>query len=56
MNRVLQLTRQIWSGSRHGDRDGTDTKDGYYDYTDVISVLFTTLDRLKADGPRRAVW
>ncbi|MET8787970.1 replication-relaxation family protein [Streptomyces sp. NPDC004589] len=59
MNRVLDLTRTIWSGSyqpmgsySQGDGDG----DGYYDYADAIPLLFTTLERLQTHGPLDAVW
>ncbi|MFF4796421.1 hypothetical protein ACFY2M_43945 [Streptomyces sp. NPDC001276] len=49
-------TRVIWSGSYQGmDSVGQARQDGYYDYTDAIPVLFTTLERLKAGGPRGAV-
>lgn len=54
MNRVMELTRTIWSGSyRH---KGSYGQDGYYDYADAIPLLFTTLGRLQAHGPLDAVW
>ncbi|MFJ8351491.1 replication-relaxation family protein [Streptomyces sp. NPDC094153] len=57
MNQVMELTRVIWSGSYEGMHPfGQARQDGYYDYTDAIPVLFTTLERLKVDGPRGAVW
>ncbi|WP_406486150.1 replication-relaxation family protein [Streptomyces phaeochromogenes] len=58
MNTVLQQTRDVWSGTYrwHGMYGVGEERDGYYDYADAIPVLFTTLDRLQADGPHAAVW
>ncbi|MFG2351828.1 replication-relaxation family protein [Streptomyces phaeochromogenes] len=58
MNTVLQLTRQVWSGTYQwqGAYGTGEERDGYYDHADAIPVLFTTLDRLQADGPHAAVW
>jgi len=58
MNTVLQLTREVWSGTYqwHSTCGAEEERDGYYDYADAIPVLFTTLDRLQADGPHGAVW
>ncbi|WP_331718585.1 replication-relaxation family protein (plasmid) [Streptomyces sp. NBC_00289] len=57
MNTVMELTRTAWSGDYHPDRGyGAQDKDGFYDYTDAIPLLFTTLDRLQADSPRGVVW
>ncbi|TRO55526.1 replication-relaxation family protein, partial [Streptomyces sp. IB201691-2A2] len=58
MNTVLQQTRDVWSGTYqwHGTYGAGEERDGYYDYADAIPVLFTTLDRLQADGPHAAVW
>ncbi|WP_328665186.1 hypothetical protein [Streptomyces sp. NBC_00328] len=57
MNTVLEQTRLVWSGEYHADRGyGLEEKDGYYDYPDAIPVLFTTLERLQAGGPRGRVW
>ncbi|MFJ4473146.1 hypothetical protein ACIP2X_37420 [Streptomyces sp. NPDC089424] len=57
MNAVMNATRAIWSGSFEwmGGFGGTEP-DGYYNYTDAIPILFTTLQRLQAYGPRAAVW
>ncbi|GAA2358871.1 replication-relaxation family protein [Streptomyces cuspidosporus] len=57
MNRVLDLTRETWSGryERMGGFHG-EPADGYYDYTDAIPIVFTTLQRLKNHGPLDAVW
>ncbi|MET8081209.1 replication-relaxation family protein [Streptomyces sp. NPDC005303] len=57
MNRVLELTRDLWSGRY--ERMGSvlsDPADGYTNYTDAIPLLFTTLPRLKEHGPIEAVW
>ncbi|MET8038756.1 replication-relaxation family protein [Streptomyces sp. NPDC005345] len=59
VNTVMDLTRSVWSGawhpdSGHGAPEGE--RDGYYDFTDAIPLLFTTLDRLQASGPRGVVW
>lgn len=56
MNRVLDLTRDTWSGT--WERMGTlsEPDDGYREYSDAIPLLFTTLPRLKADGPLGPVW
>nr|WP_239155658.1 replication-relaxation family protein [Streptomyces sp. SID14446] len=59
MNTVLKNTRQVWSGDYHADRGygvPASERDGYYDFTDAIPVLFTTLDRLQAGGPHAPVW
>ncbi|MFE2823267.1 replication-relaxation family protein [Streptomyces sp. NPDC059271] len=58
MNTVLQNTRQVWSGDYQSDRGYGSAKerDGYYDFTDAIPVLFTTLERLQAGGPHAPVW
>ncbi|MFD6921864.1 replication-relaxation family protein [Streptomyces sp. NPDC059944] len=56
MNTVREGTRQIWSGDYQADRGYGKGRDGYYDFTDAIPVLFTTLDRLQACGPHAAVW
>ncbi|MEU1298724.1 MULTISPECIES: hypothetical protein [Streptomyces] len=57
MSQVMELTRVIWSGSYESmGPSGGGSGDGYYDYADAILVLFTTLERLKARGPRPAVW
>ncbi|MCR3732343.1 hypothetical protein FHS35_009261 [Streptomyces umbrinus] len=58
MNTVLQQTRDVWSGTYRwqGTYGVGEERDGYYDYADAIPVLFTTLDRLQADGPHGAVW
>ncbi|MEU3248619.1 replication-relaxation family protein [Streptomyces sp. NPDC006875] len=57
MNRVLELTRDHWSGKyeRRGGYGGEEP-DGYVDYKDAIPVLFTTLTRLQDSGPQAAVW
>jgi hypothetical protein len=57
MRTVLEQTRPLWAGDYHAGRGhGAQERDGFYDYADAIPVLFTTLDRLQADGPRRPVW
>ncbi|MFG2441033.1 hypothetical protein [Streptomyces sp. NPDC048508] len=59
VNTVMDLTRSVWSGAWHPDSGygaPEGERDGYYDFTDAIPLLFTTLDRLKADGPRGVVW
>ncbi|MFC8193796.1 hypothetical protein ACFUTV_00145 [Streptomyces sp. NPDC057298] len=52
MNRVMSLTREIWSGeyTKEDQHDGASTTAGYYDCSDTIPLLFTTLDRLRTDG------
>lgn len=57
MNQVMDSTRVIWSGS-YESRGGLygQERDGYYDYADAIPILFTTLDRLQAHGPKAPVW
>jgi len=57
MNKVLDLTREVWSGrfERRGGLYG-ELADGYTDYTDAIPILFTTLPRLQRHGPLDAVW
>ncbi|MCX4920297.1 replication-relaxation family protein [Streptomyces sp. NBC_00687] len=58
MTTVLKGTRQIWSGDYQAGRSygSSQERDGYWDFTDAIPVLFTTLDRLQAGGPHAAVW
>ncbi|WP_331724031.1 replication-relaxation family protein [Streptomyces sp. NBC_00005] len=58
MNRVLDLTRDIWSGryERRGVLLGDGDSDGYQNYADAIPLLFTTLPRLQKHGPLDAVW
>ncbi|MCX4231718.1 replication-relaxation family protein [Streptomyces ortus] len=57
MNRVLDLTREFWSGSweRMGGYNG-EPDDGYRDYGDAIPLLFTTLPLLQEQGPLGEVW
>ncbi|MGW0572988.1 replication-relaxation family protein [Streptomyces tauricus] len=57
MNRVLDLTREFWSGSweRTGGPGGK-SADGYRDYSDAIPLLFTTLPYLQDEGPFGPVW
>ncbi|WP_314416210.1 replication-relaxation family protein [Streptomyces kroppenstedtii] len=57
MNRVLDLTREFWSGSweRMGGLSG-EPDDGYRDYGDAIPLLFTTLPLLQEQGPLGEVW
>ncbi|MGC0340611.1 hypothetical protein RKD20_005645 [Streptomyces sp. SLBN-8D4] len=57
MNRVLEGTRDIWSGRY--ERMGSilsGPADGYTNYTDAVPLLVTTLPRLKEHGPLEAVW
>ncbi|MFE4578547.1 replication-relaxation family protein [Streptomyces chartreusis] len=57
MNRVLDLTRDIWDGRY--ERMGTllnNRPDGYRDYSDAIPLIFTTLPRLQEHGPLGQVW
>ncbi|MER6442113.1 replication-relaxation family protein [Streptomyces sp. NPDC001185] len=57
MNRVLDLTRDYWSGTYKGfGTYGSERSDGYYEYGDAIPLLFTTLDRIQHSGPLAAVW
>ncbi|OQQ13125.1 hypothetical protein B0675_39540 [Streptomyces sp. M41(2017)] len=59
MTTVLKGTRQVWSGNYQADRGygiPVPERDGYYDFSDAIPVLFTTLDRLQAGGPHASVW
>jgi hypothetical protein len=57
MKAVLQQTREIWSGTYQSDGGyGDKDRDGYYDYADAIPLMFTTLDRLRTQGPLGAVW
>ncbi|MFE9813155.1 replication-relaxation family protein [Streptomyces sp. NPDC005548] len=59
MNTVMEGTRQVWSGNYQEDRGygvPASERDGYYDFTDAIPVLFTTLERLQAGGSRGSVW
>ncbi|MFD9445867.1 replication-relaxation family protein [Streptomyces sp. NPDC060006] len=58
MNTVLQLSRQVWSGTYqwHGTYGAGEERDGYYDHADAVPVLFTTLERLQTNGPHGAVW
>ncbi|MGW3633482.1 replication-relaxation family protein [Streptomyces sp. NPDC005122] len=58
MNRVLDLTREHWSGryERRGGGYGGEEPDGYTDYSDAIPVLFTTLDRIQESGPLAPMW
>ncbi|MFF3587420.1 replication-relaxation family protein [Streptomyces sp. NPDC002387] len=56
MNRVMESTRNIWSGSYHRMGGYSQDEDGYYDYADSIPVLFTTLERLHTYGPLDAAW
>lgn len=57
MNRVLDLTRDHWTGTYKGFGGyGSERSDGYYEYGDAIPVLFTTLDRIQHSGPLAAVW
>ncbi|MFI5998532.1 replication-relaxation family protein [Streptomyces sp. NPDC051362] len=59
VNTVMDLTRTQWSGAWHPDPGygaPEGERDGYHDYDDAIPILFTTLDRLKAHGPRGVVW
>ncbi|MFJ9634969.1 replication-relaxation family protein [Streptomyces sp. NPDC101175] len=57
MNRVMDLTRITWSGQYEnmGGFFGED-RGGYYNFTDAIPLLFTTLPRLKEHGPLAPVW
>ncbi|MFG2425859.1 hypothetical protein ACGFWD_43685 [Streptomyces sp. NPDC048448] len=52
MNRVLDLTRDHWTGKYIGSK----RSDGYYEYGDAIPVLCTTLDRIQRSGPLAEVW
>ncbi|MFD5430296.1 replication-relaxation family protein [Streptomyces sp. NPDC127084] len=58
MNRVMNLTRINWSGQYEnmGGSSGEERGDGYYNFGDAIPLLFTTLPRLREDGPLAAVW
>ncbi|MFF3489411.1 replication-relaxation family protein [Streptomyces sp. NPDC002701] len=57
MNRVLDLTRETWSGTWESMGSyGSEPADGYRDYSDAIPLLMTTLPRLKEHGPLAPVW
>ncbi|QIY66398.2 replication-relaxation family protein [Streptomyces sp. RPA4-2] len=56
MNRVLDLTREHWSGTYQKLGGYGGEPDGYVDFTDAIPVLFTTLDRIRESGPLAPVW
>ncbi|MDQ1033609.1 hypothetical protein QFZ75_000025 [Streptomyces sp. V3I8] len=57
MNRVLDLTREIWSGRWESmGSHGSEPADGYRDYSDAIPLLITTLPRLQQHGPLGEVW
>ncbi|MFF0000755.1 replication-relaxation family protein [Streptomyces avermitilis] len=56
MNRVMDLAREHWSGSYKNTGPHNQTPDGYYDYSDAIPLLFTTLERLQTHGPHADVW
>ncbi|MFE9989782.1 replication-relaxation family protein [Streptomyces sp. NPDC005381] len=58
MTTVLKGTRQVWSGDYQAGLGygSSEERDGYWDFTDAIPVLFSTLDRLQAGGPHAAVW
>ncbi|MFJ3674045.1 replication-relaxation family protein [Streptomyces sp. NPDC090106] len=56
MNRVLDLTRDVWSGRYENMGSTLGKRDGYQDYTDAVPLVFTTLPRLQADGPLEPVW
>ncbi len=56
MNRVMDLTRNIWSGSYHRMGGYSQDEDGYYNYADSVPILFTTLERLHTYGPLDAAW
>ncbi|MFF0190811.1 replication-relaxation family protein [Streptomyces sp. NPDC005244] len=58
MYTVMEGTRQIWCGDYRADRGYGSPKerDGYWDFTDAVPVVFTTLERLQAGGPHAAVW
>ncbi|MFI5816840.1 replication-relaxation family protein [Streptomyces sp. NPDC051643] len=56
MNRVLDLTREHWSGKYQKLSGFGGEPDGYVDFSDAIPVLFTTLDRIQESGPLTPVW
>ncbi|MFJ8010026.1 hypothetical protein [Streptomyces fagopyri] len=57
MNRVLDLTRDHWTGTYKGFGSySSEQSDGYYEYGDAIPILFTALDRIQQSGPLAAVW
>ncbi|MDH6521831.1 hypothetical protein M2163_001176 [Streptomyces sp. SAI-135] len=56
MNRVLDLTRDVWSGRYENMGGSLSERDSYQNYTDAIPLVFTTLPRLQKDGPLGAVW
>ncbi|MCX4580779.1 hypothetical protein OHB41_48265 [Streptomyces sp. NBC_01571] len=57
MNRVLDLTRDHWTGTYKGFATyGSEQPDGYYEYDDAIPILFTTLERIQRSGPLAEVW
>ncbi|WP_327722345.1 replication-relaxation family protein [Streptomyces sp. NBC_00490] len=57
MNRVLDLTRDVWSGRFENMGSYlSDRIDGYQKYEDAIPLVFTTLPRLQEGGPLEEVW
>ncbi|MET7888734.1 hypothetical protein ABZU45_36800 [Streptomyces avermitilis] len=56
MNRVMDLAREHWSGSYKSMGSHSQAPGGYYDYSDAIPLLFTTLERLQTHGPHADVW
>ncbi|MFJ8510800.1 replication-relaxation family protein [Streptomyces avermitilis] len=56
MNRVMDLAREHWSGNYKNTGSHNQAPDGYYDYSDAIPLLFTTLERLQTHGPHADVW
>jgi hypothetical protein len=55
MHRIMEATREVWSGEYHRTRSYGQA-DGYYDYGDAIPLLLTTLPRLQQHGPHGPVW
>ncbi|MFJ5219352.1 replication-relaxation family protein [Streptomyces sp. NPDC088354] len=55
---VVRLSREHWQGQWCYGRhiENTAESDDYWDYTDAVPVLATTLDELRQNGPRAAIW
>jgi hypothetical protein len=56
MNRVLDLSRDVWSGRFERMGGLGDHTDGYQKYADAIPLVLTTLPRLQESGPLEKVW
>ncbi|MFD3452901.1 replication-relaxation family protein [Streptomyces sp. NPDC058691] len=55
---VARLSREHWQGQWcHGRHiESTGESDAYWDYEGAVPLLATTLERLRQNGPRGAIW